>query len=260
MTASPSDPPDRYFFVHMQKTAGIALRRRLINQFGGAAVYPTHGVDGNNPVTPYLSINHLRERLAAREEAIRVITGHFPLCTTKLVGGRFTTLTLLREPVERTLSWLRYREKRAPRARGKPLEEIYDRPLEFNSFLHNHMTKMLSLRPEDLTMGMLTQVEFTREHLERAKEALAGIDVVGLQEKFEDFCAELSTRFDWRLGEPETVNATEPVEVPESFRARIAEDNAFDVELYEFAKRLLHDVSRPRWSEKPLAAVHEEQP
>jgi hypothetical protein len=244
VTASAGEQPDRYFFVHMQKTAGIALRRGLINQFGRAAVYPTHGLDGNDPVTRYISIEHLRERLAARGDEIRVITGHFPLCTTELVGGRFKTLTLLREPVERTLSWLRYRRMRAAQVRGKPLEEIYVRPLEFKGFLHNHMTKMLSLRPEELTMGMLTHVEFTHEHLERAKEALAGIDAVGLQERFEDFCDELATRFGWRLGEQETVNTTDPVEVPESLRARIAEDNALDVELYEFAKQLLREPVR----------------
>jgi hypothetical protein len=260
VTASASQQPDRYFFVHMQKTAGIALRRRLAHHFGHAAVYPTHGVDGNDPVKPYLSIEHLCERMAARGDEIRVITGHFPLCTTELLDGRFKTLTLLREPVERTLSWLRYRRKRASQVRGKPLEEIYERPLEFNGFLHNHMTKMLSLRPEELTMGMLTHVEFTREHLERAKEALVGIDAVGFQEHFEDFCDELATRFGWRLAEPKTVNTTDPVEVPEGLRDRIAEDNALDVELYEFAKGLLREGRRSRPGEEPLAAVREEQP
>ena len=30
-----------------------------------------------------------------------------------------------------------------------------------------------------------------------------------------------------------------PVEVPDSFRARIAEDNRLDMELYEFGRKLL---------------------
>ena len=79
----------------------------------------------------------------------------------------------------------------------------------------------------------------TRAHLERAKEPLAGIDAFGLQEHYEEFCDELTARFGWDLGEPVRVNTTEPVEVPEGFRARIAEDNAFDLELYEFAQGLL---------------------
>jgi hypothetical protein len=98
---------------------------------------------------------------------------------------------------------------------------------------------MLSLSPAEMTSGMLTQIEFDPDRLERAKEALAGIDAVGLQERFEDFCDQLSARFGWRLGTPQIVNASAPVEVPESFRDQIAEDNALDIELYEFAKQLV---------------------
>jgi hypothetical protein len=232
--------PHRYFFVHMQKTAGMALRHRLINHFGEAAVYPTRGVDGRDPVKLVLSIDYLRERLAARGDEVRVITGHFPLCTTELIGGRVTTLTLLREPVERTLSYLRHHRENEEADRHKSLEQIYDDPFRFHGFAHNHMTKMLSLTPEEMIdEGMLTKLEFTRDRLERAKEALAGIDAFGLQECLEGFCEQLSARFAWRLGEPQIVNTSVPVDVPESFRARLAEDNAFDIELYEYAKELL---------------------
>ena len=142
-----------------------------------------------------------------------------------------------------------------------PLEELYDDPVRIHAAAHNQMTKMLSLRPTEMVdAAMLTRVEFDRDRLERAKEALAGIDVIGLQEHFEDFCEELSARFGWRLGDPERVNATMPAEVPESLRARIAEDNAFDVELYEFASELLHDAGRPRPGEAPLASAHREEP
>ncbi|MEK6250796.1 MAG: hypothetical protein AABM43_02425 [Actinomycetota bacterium] len=231
--------PHRYLFVHMQKTAGMALRHRLINHFGEAAVYPIRGVDGRDPVKLVLSTDYLRERLAARGDEVQVITGHFPLCTTELIGGRVTTLTLLREPVERTLSYLRHHRENEEADRHKSLEQIYDDPFRFHGFAHNHMTKMLSLTPAEMTDGMLTRVEFTRDRLERAKEALAGIDAFGLQERFEGFCEQLSARFAWRLGEPQIVNTSVPVDVPGSFRAQIAGDNAFDIELYEFAEELL---------------------
>jgi hypothetical protein len=241
-----TDQPHRYFFLRMQKTAGTALRRRLVNHFGEAAVYPSRGVDGADVLKLAVSIDYLQERLAARGDQIQVIAGHFPLCTTELIDGRFTTLTLLREPVERTLSFLRHTRENNRAANHLPLEEIYDDAFRFHSMAHNHMTKMLSLRPAEMKAWMFTRVDFTRDHLERAKEALAGIDAVGLQEHFEDFCDKLTARFGWRLGEPVTVNTSAPVEVPESLRARIAEDNAIDIELYEFAKQLLRDAGRPR--------------
>jgi hypothetical protein len=239
MTQTDPDQPHRYFFVHMQKTAGLALRQRLINHFGKAAVYPTRDVDGSNLVQLLLSIDDLLERLTMRGHEIRVIAGHFPLCTAELIEGRLTTLTLLREPVERTLSYLRHHRERRPQDRHKSLEEIYDNPFWFHGVTHNHMTKMLSLTTAEMRGGMLTRVEFDHDRLERAKEALAGIDAVGLQERFEDFCDELSARFGWRLGDAQTVNASARVDVPESFCVRIAEDNALDVELYEFAQQML---------------------
>jgi hypothetical protein len=230
MTASASDQPHRFFFVHIMKTGGAALRQGLMNHFGDVAVYPARGLDGTDPLKPHLSLDHLRERLEARGDQIRVITGHFPLRAIERIDGRFTTLTLLREPVERSLSYVRQRRRFA---RRKPLEEIYeDLP---GGLAHNHMTKMLSLMPEE----MFTRTELNLGHLERAKEALAGLDALGLQERFEDFCDRLAARFGWRLGEPEILNTTARVDVPKSLRARIAEDNALDIELYEFAKQLL---------------------
>ena len=236
----------RCFFVHMQKTAGTALRQGLINHFGKRAVYPTQGVDGTNPTQLVTSTDYLRERLAARGDEIEAITGHFPLCTTELLDGRYTTVTLLREPVERTLSYLRHHRKEEPADRDKSLEEIYEDPFRFQGFVHNHMTKMLSLTPAEMTDGMLTPLELDESHLERAKDALGGIDAVGLQERFDEFFAWLADRFGWRLGEPETLNTTDPVDVPRSFRERIAEDNALDVELYEFAQELVASRSGRR--------------
>jgi hypothetical protein len=89
-----------------------------------------------------------------------------------------------------------------------------------------------------MTDGMLTRVEFTPERLERAKTNLASVDVVGVQSRFGEFCDELTRRFGWDLGKPTHVNRTEPVDVPDSFRRRIAEDNAMDSELFELACRI----------------------
>ena len=105
--------PRRWFFVHIQKTAGTALWRRLKNQFDPAAVYPGPG-DGEPPRT-VLSVDHLLERWHARRGEIRIVTGHFPLCTTELLDAPLVTMTILRDPVERTLSQLRHHRAGIPR-------------------------------------------------------------------------------------------------------------------------------------------------
>jgi hypothetical protein len=227
--------PRRFFFVHLQKTAGTALWRRLHQQFESSALYP--GPDDGVPPETVLSVDRLVKSWTSRRDQIEVVAGHFPLCATELLDADFTTLTLLREPIERTLSYLRHHRQETP-GESRSLEEIYDDPVRFE-LLHNHMVKMLSLTLGEMTDGALTHVAFTRARLELAKECLAAVDVVGLQENFESFCGELSRRFGWDLGPPVMMNRSRPQEVSDAFRARIADENALDLELYEYAEQLV---------------------
>jgi hypothetical protein len=247
--------PERFFFIHVQKTAGTSLTTQLQRHFGEHAVYPDES-DQNERGDAVISVQQLKERLRARGDEIRVVTGHFPLCTRAALGEEFTTLSILREPISRTLSYLRHRRRDAPEDRDKDLEEIYDDPYRFDGLVHNHMTKMFSLTSEEATAWMrwvseafsrppaettawvLTKVDFTPERLERAKRGLDSVDVIGFQERFGDFCSDLSNRFGWDLGPQPHENRSEPSEVSAELRARIAEDNAMDIELYEYALRL----------------------
>ena len=235
MADTPLDDKRRFFFLHLQKTAGTALWRRLQGVFEESSVYPGPG-DGQPPAT-VLSVSHLLERWRLRRDEIQIVTGHFPLCTIELLDAPFTTLTLLRDPLERTLSYLRHHREQTPSDHERSLEEIYADPVRFE-LLHNHMVKMLSLDSAEMTDGALTHIEFTADRLERAKHRLGEIDVVGFQERFEAFCAELTARFGWDLGPKIFMNRTAPAEVPDALRERIATDNALDIELYDFAWRL----------------------
>lgn len=236
----------RWFFVHVQKTGGTDLFTRLGGDpsipldhdrwFTDAEIYPNETDGDVFTVAPQLSVEQLLLRWKERRDEIRIVLGHFPLCTVDLLDADFTTLTVLREPVERTLSFLRHHRRLTPADKDKPLEEIYDDPFRFDALLHNHMVKMFALRADEMTDGMLTTVDFEPAHLERAKQQLSTVDVIGLQESFEVFCAEVERRFGWPLGVPFYANRTAPVDVSTSFRERIARDNAMDVELYEFAR------------------------
>jgi hypothetical protein len=222
---------ERYFFIHLQKTGGTTLVHRLPRHFRPSEIYPNDS-DGD-VVQSTISVDHLKERWLARGHHIRVVAGHFPLCTTELLGGGFTTLTVLREPVERTLSYLRHHRQMTPADRDKPLEAIYDDPFRFDSLIHNHMVKMLSLTTDEMVDGVLTSVDFTPSRLALAKHNLERVDVIGFQEQFSDFWSALSLRLGWRLGEVAYSNRTESSSVPGSFRRRIAKDNSLDVELYD---------------------------
>jgi hypothetical protein len=234
VTAAETFRDRRFFFVHLQKTAGTTLFRRLKQQFGAAAVYPTPEYQGD--VDSVIGVDLLVERFAKHRDEIRVVTGHFPLCTEELLDADFVPFTLLREPVSRTLSFLRHQRQVAPEFANTPLEEIYDRPLMRDGLVRNHMVRMLSLTVDEMTDGMLTQVDVDDARVERAKAQLVDrIDLFGVQEHFDEFCDLLAQRYGWTLGPMHHANRTEPVDVPESLLHSIAADNAADAELYRFA-------------------------
>ena len=131
----------------------------------------------------------------------------------------------MRDPVERTLSFLRHHRRRTPDDRERPLEELYDDPIRFHGLIHNNMVKMFSLSPEEMLAGdgLMTHVEdFTPARLQRAKDQLAQVDVLGIDVRFDEFVDQLRARFGWRLGPPTHANRTEPIDVARSFRTRIA--------------------------------------
>jgi hypothetical protein len=204
-------------------------------------VYPEHADQQANLATLHLDL--LCRRFDEHGDRLRVITGHFPLCTTELLGVPFTTMTVLRDPVERTLSALRDMRERDSAFQGRSLEAIYADPVRFRCLIQNHMVKMLSISTDEMTEGFLTVVDLEATHLERAKRNLVErIDVWGVQEHFEEFCDELGRRYGWDLGVPRFPNRSKPFDADDHLRARIASDNQLDVELYRFAL----DVCRQR--------------
>lgn len=237
-----TDTP-RLFVAHMQKTAGTTLRDRLRASYPEEAIYP-NATDGPDARVAVISVQHLRHRWAARGREIRLLTGHFPVRTLEVldVDEPFITLTVLRDPVERTLSFLRHQAARRQRGATEdtPLEEIYDDPFRFEAMIQNHMTRTLSLTPDEMGPGdgVLTSVPYTRERLQMAVDALESLDLFGLQHRLDDLFSELESRFGLDTGSPLRSNTTEETEVDPALIERIRTDNALDVELFEHACRL----------------------
>jgi len=246
-------PRIRYFFVHIQKTGGTTLWHRLARHFAPSAMYPD-ATDGDLLlVAPQISVDQLRARWEQRRDEIEIVTGHFPIATTELLDADFVTFTVLREPVDRVLSQLhRYRE-RGPGAGSKSLEELYENGTK-DLASPNQMVKMFALTAAEVAAStaprgwaMFTPIDLTVERLALAKERLAGADLFGLLDRFEEFCGELESRFGWNLGNPGHANKTlQPAEVPDALRDRIAADNQLDIELYAFARDLYESRRRDR--------------
>ncbi len=236
--------PRRFFYVHVQKAAGTEVRERLKRHFAPEAMYPDRTDGDLITVAPQVSVSQLLARWAMRKNQIVIITGHFPYATPALLDADFVTLSVLREPVARVLSHLRHHRRLTPATRDHSLEALYDEVFT-PEFFHNHMVKLFSLTADEVAesaaldrWAVLKVVDLTPQRLADAKANVERLDVLGLQDRLEEFSAELTARFGWDLGAPLHANRTPAEDAPFALRQRIAADNALDVELWEHAREV----------------------
>jgi hypothetical protein len=265
-----SSPP-RFLFIHVMKTGGTSFVFHLLQQFAPDEIYPSTALDRHDPLDaePYASIPALAAIRPERAAAVRVYVGHFPLAVRDLIGGDLRTLTLLREPVDRTISILKQFKRLYERFRSLSLDAIYDDPFVYRHFIENHQTKLFSVTTADHPKMLASTVGYREfrecltstvpvaeegsgappdtitvdaQRFATARENLARVSVVGVNERFDEFVETLRARFGWwpagMAGDARANVSSEAWEVDTALRARIARDNAFDVELYEYAKRL----------------------
>ncbi len=260
----------RFFFVHVMKTGGTSFVFRLLANFDPAEVYPHEVLDRRSPtdVEPYASLADLERLSPERRAAIRVYTGHFPFMARELMGPDVVTLTLLRDPVDRTISVLKHFKRLYARYRDLSLDAVYDDPLVFRHFVENFQTRMFALTPADEPRSFASAVGFRalRDALEEpagvavvpgprdtivvdaarlavARENLARVDVIGVNEEFGAFVDALRRRYGWWSAggdfDARANVSAEPWHASDALRARIARDNPYDVELYAYARELI---------------------
>src|SRR5262249_37578035 len=97
-----------YLFLHLMKTGGTSFNAHLADIFGADRIPPPPRTDDDGPPDwiRYGSLSSLTDLPPARRAEIRVHRGHYPHLVTDLVEPD-RTLTVLREPVERSISVLR---------------------------------------------------------------------------------------------------------------------------------------------------------
>jgi hypothetical protein len=253
------------FFVHVMKTGGSTLLWQLLADFPPHLMYPNDSDRRDeHDFWPSLSVRRLIELPEERKRRTRLYSGHFPFAASQLLGIGLTTVAVVREPVDRTVSHLRHLKRRAQRFRDKRLEEIYEDETAFRTWIHNHQTKVFGLtaaetaptviaglaRPlpeEDVvpTRPIIHVMEADDERLAIARRQLGMVDALGLTEHYDEFVEHLRARFGWKLPDLGRLNTSERTDdVDPAFLRRIADDNAVDCELYEHARTLWRERAR----------------
>ena len=217
-----------YFFLRVPRTGSTTFVHYMRQVLGRKSIYP--GL--NDPqLTSVLDLDLLREAVRSRGSQLRGYEGHFPAFAADLVGAT-RSIAVLRHPVARTLSLLKIERQ----ITGRQLEEIYADRFSFETLIRDHQTKLFSLGEHDRARSYLSVIPIDRSRLDLAKERLSTFDIVGLQEEYQATLEAVRERWGWpRLSTPGRLMYTQDAEVPPGLAERIAEDNRWDIELYEWA-------------------------
>jgi hypothetical protein len=235
--------PRPFFFVHIMKTGGATLRQHIYANFPAGAVFPVPKIDDMDRTW---LVDYLLDLPPERRAGIRGYMGHYPYVASQLVDGDPVTLSILRDPVERTISYLKHCKRYHDQHRELSLEEIYTDHFHFACFVENHQTKIFSMTADDTLESFMDVIEIDDRRFALAKENVERVDVLGVHEHYQQFVDDLGDRFGWRFDRAGNRRVSrEDWDVTPAFRRRIADDNAVDVELYEHARRL-HERRRSR--------------
>jgi hypothetical protein len=278
----------KFLFIHIMKTGGTSLADIISANFAADERYPDACIAPDAGIMrrfeAYLYVPGLVADVNALRGKLRMVRGHVPYAVRTLLDDSFVAMALLREPVERTLSYLKHCKRYHAEHQGLELEEIYEDPWFHATFVQNYQTKLFSMSAQEALaedrypdgspvlpprrdMGDGTQlpaeiekfrlrspgrvilecfaastgvIEIDDQRLSIAKENLSAIEVVGVTEQYERFLRQLRDQHGWRIAATPHRRAGESVDVSSSFRDRIASSNAFDIELYRYARALSH--------------------
>lgn len=282
----PLTDDSKFFFIHVMKTGGTSFADIIAANFRSSDRYPDACVTPNSDIfariEAYLYVPGLVSKVNGLRGQLRVVSGHVPYAVRSLFHDSFVAMTLLRDPVERTLSYLTHCRRYHIEHQNLSLEEIYDDKWFHASFIQNYQTKIFSMSAEEALaedrylpgavklpprqeMGngqnlseaieLLRQnapgrvslecfaastgiIEVDERRLQIAKENLSAVEVVGVTEHYDLFLKKLVDEHGWRVKSIPHRHAGEKENISPEFLRRIARDNIFDMEFYDYARAI----------------------
>lgn len=173
------------FFLHMPKTAGTSIRQMLQASLGSRAVYPSDRDLLRRADRAYPTTTEMLRRLPG-VRPYRVLIGHFAAGVVHDLPVPHRAATMLRDPVQRSLSMLAHLE----RHHGLAPEVVMDSEQLCAAHIADYQTALLDAHG-DRDFGDMTDAR-----LDRALHNLAAFEFVGLTERFTESCR----RFDRLFG------------------------------------------------------------
>lgn len=243
LTASIARLPKPCIFVHLPKSGGSTLQEIIQRQYPSDSIY---SIEGESIDSVQRSVDRLRNLPDDQRSAIACVRGHVPFGIHRWLTGDTAYVTVLRDPVERTVSDYFF-------ARNTPGHRLYERiranrlsledfaVLRHQEGLGNIYCRMLG-GAVDWNRLRDSPLETTPDTLDAAKRNLeCHFAAVGLTERFDVSLLLMQDALGWGnvLYRRTNVTRDKPARVLLTVGERdaIHRLNALDIELYSFARQ-----------------------
>jgi hypothetical protein len=245
------EPAPLIVVYHIQKTAGTSLRRVVRANLPPADVEVIPNLSPSAR-TPARLLDLHREWYESLDEPRRAqlccVMSHWAGYLLPALDRPAEPLALVREPVDRTLSYYHFKQRRrGPERPLEPLEQLYEtgaggRP-ELMTQLCNWQSRALLSVFHDVSelehsAGPSVDADVWRERL---RDLVEHVFLVGVQDRFEQYVSALVRRYGWKALVPHSkVNPQRPPlsEVSSELRETILAHNWLDAQLYELCREV----------------------
>lgn len=144
---------EKFFFVHVMKTGGTSFAEIVRENFSREERYPdaclAEDADFGRRTESYVHVPSIVADVNRNSASLRMVAGHIPYATRRLFQATFTAMTVLRHPVERTVSYLKHCRQFHPEHAALPFEAIYEQPWFNAMFMSNYQTRIFSMSAEE---------------------------------------------------------------------------------------------------------------
>lgn len=218
---------NRFFFIHIPKTAGTTFRYLLYQQFQQERIFSNQSMILNNNGR-YQQFDTFKNLSIEEQKAYELICGHYFFSFGQTLALEYQYMTFLRHPVERVMSHIYHMKRKHENLKEKPPEEVFELKIKL---LSNFQIKYFMADHKG---------PIEHDSIQKAKENLESFAFVGLTDRFKESLSIAENNFNWKMTSMGKMNQAKdkPMILSSEFVKRIEETSAADLEFYEFGVQL----------------------